>query len=395
MRKLAAFIFHPAGAVLFPLVCSFLAWWLPGYGGREKGFFEGITFEPSAWALLLVWYSTAIAAGTLSYMMGRAIGKSTPMSLLGERSVFSGRYRLFLCLVACVGVGASLFTIWRVLGAGGMLDAIRDNQANILKQALYEDYEVGVLSLRYVSILAFGVALGDFLVRRKISLLHCLAAILLFINASIASRLSLIWACAIGLGLYYHYPAEKKPLKFRLILIGVVVAFAGLTLFNFIRNAGTYERLGVDNPVAANILEIQRYLAAPFQGSLSAAQDPRSYALGIDPWTLSGIEQSLTTNSAIMAMFTQFGLVAFAVLLCICCIGGLVMGFSRERPGSIVSIAYLVMWYCFAELWRGNLFYAGITITLFTFTAGVALFGRIFAEKPTAKGRISKPALVR
>lgn len=394
MKALFNFIFTPVGAILTPLSLSLIAWLSPSLTGVSKGFPDGSNFGVGAWGTVFLWYALAVVGAWVGFALGRLMAARMGRMLLSDGAVFAPKYIWFLNCVAWLGTLSALYLIVSQLGIAGIRSSLADSQANNLKEALYSDYSIGLASLRYVSILASGVCLGDFLINRRLRLMHGVGLLSVLVVATVASRLSLVWATSIGLGLYYTFRGPKHRLRIGYILSGGIVIFAALSWYNFVRNGNTYERFGVNSPILANIAEIQRYLAAPFQGGLSSAQNFFAVRAGADPWVLSGIDFSLTTNSALWTMVPAFGLLAFPVLLTTCLTGGFVMGVALSRNGSIIYLAYFVLWYCFAELWRGNIFFAGINITLLIFTVGVSMVGgRVFrrSRAPSDAQRESFP----
>lgn len=391
MKSLFKFVFTPVGAILTPLALSFTAWVLPSFTGVSKGFPAGVGFDATAWGMVVVWYMLALVGAWFGFALGRQIAPKLGRNVLVDNAVFAPKYIWFLNTVAWLGTVSALYLIVSQLGVSGILSSLEDSQANNLKEALYSDYSIGFASLRYVSILASGVSLGDFLVTRRFRLMHAVGLLSVLVVATVASRLSLVWATTIGLGLYYTYGGPKRRLRLGYIVGGGIVIFAALSWYNFVRNGNTYEHFGVSSPVLANVAEIHRYLAAPFQGGLSSGQNLTAVMDGADPWVLSGIDYSLTTNSAMWTMLPAFGLWAFPVLLVTCLIGGGVMGFAISRNGSIVYLSYFVLWYCFAELWRGNIFFAGINITLIVFTVGVAFFGQKVFRRAARAPAVNRP----
>ena len=62
-----------------------------------------------------------------------------------------------------LGLCASFLAIMKTMSIGDILFVVQGGQANALKQALYEDYSFGIVSLRYGVILS-----GSFVIYRRL-----------------------------------------------------------------------------------------------------------------------------------------------------------------------------------------------------------------------------------
>ena len=364
MNKVIAFLMRPYGIVIFTVSCSFVAWIFPDFGFLRKGFDRMEPILDEGGLTVGGWYAMII----LSSIVGYAIGVRT--------AFFSSRWnRSFpldspvLCWwfrgVATIGVAATWLAVVSALGVGGVVAALQDSQANAFKKLIYDDYSIGLLSLRYVAILVGALAIFRVMLSRKVGFLDIYDFLALAMTAIMSSRLSLIVSLVIAGALWFsHERVTAKML--RNIVVVLVVFFAITTLLNASRNAGFYRERGLGNPMLANVSEILSYMGSPFQGALSAGNDyMRAVRGGGD---VADVESGLTTNSAILELLQQYGNLAWMIMFAASVSMSAVMGMISRTMSSVLGIVYGIELYCFSEIWRIFMFGRGIIVTLIIVT---------------------------
>jgi hypothetical protein len=364
MRK---FFFTPAGLTIFTTVVSVLCLAIPqSYYGRIWLRGEPLLNVTSIAQLGLL-YVPLVAFLMLG---GLSAARSTPRKVVVDRS--TEIWLVWTTIFAAVGVLYTLLQIASSLGVNGMIQSVMSGQANELKEALYADYSLGFSSLRYISIVSFPVAAFVALSktgRMKIDAITIVNAALLVATISISSRLALIMSAIIFITLATRGGLIKSIAPFIPI---VIVIFLLLVISNATRNYNYYASIGIYNPIQAALAEIITYLSSPAQGALTAAShlfEGRSLTTGIDP--------SLTTNSAIFDFIRREGELGLIAALFTCTIYAIL--FHRAiNSGSVEIIAGCgAILYAFAEIWRVYLFDQGLFYTVLLATFGAHAFTRV------------------
>ncbi|TWT79213.1 hypothetical protein CA13_06110 [Planctomycetes bacterium CA13] len=370
----------PHVGVLVGVVLSFGVWMLPAVSTAGKGFVAAPTsfYETS---LTLLAYGAIVASCAVGYFLGIPLGRRLPVSRVQERAglEMTGVWTAWIAL-ATLGVGLAMLKIVGALGVGGCIQAITSFNANGLKKVLYEDYSLGLLSLRYVAILVGGIAIFRYLAFREVSMRTIVSLCLTLAIAMISSRLSLIWAVVIGGCTYLLAPSSIEKRK---ISLAEVAVWGGIFMFvigalTISRTYGYYQKRGAETFVAAASGEFNRYLAAPFQGSIEAVNSPSTS--GRMPDT-AGIDNGLTTNSALMEVAVWAGKWNVVALSVILFLSGVACGMLHYFRGTYVIVMYGVFQCCNLEVWRIVMFDKGITLTLL-FVALAVPFTLTFLRLP-------------
>ena len=256
-------LLSPPWLLLGSLALSASLWAIPWGANIHTGFSHKVEITPDAALVLGSWYLLIVCVGVIGFEVGRRL---SPIAVL-DRFPAELYYRYFT-VIGAIGVA---YTYGTVMVGDPMLivDAVRHRTFNDVRLAF--DYAPGVPTLRYATILAGGIALYEVCFRSKITRLAVLNLLLLALSAAATSRLSLLMAVLIAVGL----AVEEREIVHRLvlrILLLAVLAFAALTAFNYLRNANFYEEYyDVRDPFTMNLGESVAYLGAPFQASIAAA----------------------------------------------------------------------------------------------------------------------------
>jgi hypothetical protein len=378
-------VVRPYTLLLIGAGVSFLAWAIPwgsvvplavrGFGNAEPWTLHGMLF-------LIGWYGFFFVVAYGGFWLGRRIPVFEPAERVSWESFY-----VYLTILSLVGIVYSYGYVY-VKSPHAISEAFLHHRLNQVRYAL--PYSAGVQTLRYAACLAGAIAIFE-LARRRFRVLHVVNLLLLVLSAAIASRISLVIAAIVVVGLAArHLQTVHVPTRriLALVLAGVAVLFLALGLLNYSRNAGFYRQHGVRDPFVMNADETVRYLSAPFQASVAVSNNvsrwpevPSTIGAGARVYLLptyltSGIPGSvnraseryrrlisisplLTTNSVLAGMYGVFGLLAFPILGLVALVAAAIAGHA-SRYRSYVFLGGLVIAYCFSEWWRMYMFNQGI-----------------------------------
>jgi hypothetical protein len=393
-------VLHPGILVLLTTFISFAVWLIP-VGGR-RGFERPEAMTTEGIVFLLAWYlGIAVSAS-----IGFTIAKESTKPIASLNAIDSKSMYRVLSVLASAGVA---FTYSAASGnqLSVILDAFRDQSVNELKATVYESYSLGIFTLRYVSAITGGIALGHIILRRKATALDLWNLVVLLAAAAVSARLLLILAVVLAVGMLLSAKPDTR-ISIRWAIAGVIAAFIVLTPLNYSRNANFYRTYyNETNAFEMNAHEIAAYLGAPFQVSLGVANhdiegriDPGdlqaflipSYLpslpieLGNDP-TYRGVvdvEDDLTTNSALAQLYPSMGLLAFPFTMAMSFLAGCFIG-HFVRYDNYLHVAGWALLYAFAELWRIYLFNQGIIHAVALSPLAVAVFLLLLPRRQGSK----------
>ncbi|HQZ11639.1 MAG TPA: hypothetical protein PK286_02025 [Devosia sp.] len=361
---------HPANIAFAIVLLSVALLQIPQeWYGRFWGV-GGVSFGLAEVALLCFVYLIFYSAWWLASEAAHPGLRQSARAIVFDRASYA--WLAVVTAAGALGVAATVAVLISRLGLAGIINAFATNQANELKFALYDDYSIGLSSLRYCPIIAAPAAallvlrLG---VRTRFSLfLLAVAVSSLLLNAVISHRLSV--AAAIVVYAVLHFRSGGR-LAWRTIALGAGLVIALLTVLNASRNANFYSGLGINNPLMAALSEAISYVATPAQGALAAM----SGILTGNFHNATGISIELTTNSSLLEGMQQYGHAGLFIELALTtvCAFVYVRAYFSTRLEMVAGAG--VIGYAFAEFWRVFLFQYGIFIVLvfFTFAAGFAV----------------------
>ena len=338
-----------------------------------KGFESPARLEFSAVVILTCWYLLIF----LSFTVGEKLGG---LLSLGRRSSETERllslnsnlfYYIFSCLTA-VGLAATFVTIFRTLSPLQAIVFITLGQANSLKDALYEDYSIGFVSLRYLVLFSASIALYRIIRWRSFGLLNILNVLMLGASALLlGSRLTLI---ATLLTVVFLLSFDKPSIRFsvRKLTFFVTLLFLILSALNFSRNFGYYERNNLSFGLAG-VSEILSYLGSPFQVAIGSAPVVDQLVAGGGETYRNYVDEAvnLNTNSAFVHLHEQMGFGSWGYIAVICLFMGFVFRCLVSRGKTIFLLPAGAVLYGSAELWRLDLFHQGIFIVWFVMGIGL------------------------
>jgi len=355
------------------MFASLAAWLFPSFGVLRKGFDNPSRLDLGAFAVLAGWYMLIFVSFTAGEKVGAllVLRKSAPIApILTLKSNII--YRAFTILTT-VGISATLIGVFRALSLQQAAASIALGHANELKDALYEDYSIGLVSLRYLVLYPASIALYRIIRLRSFTLLNIFNVLLLAISVVMSSRLIFI-ATLLTVVFLLSFDKNSTRISIPKLTAIVTVIFLALALLNYSRNKDYYESNKLSFGVAG-ASEILAYLGSPFQVAIGTAQvtdriiggDPDSYHDYID------IEINLMTNSAFFHLHQQMGYFSWAYITLICTFMGLVFEAMASLGKTIFLLPCGAILYGSAELWRLDLFHQGIFIVWFVVGIGLPM----------------------
>jgi hypothetical protein len=365
VSKISRRLVTPYSILFVTTLLSFIAWLFPDFGILRKGFNPSFNILSAGFFVAVVWYGLAIILAFFFFHFGQI--KKLASAPFDKYAPFE-RKRPYVILTsfALIGVFASYYTVLSNLGFDNIIAVVAQGQANQLKEALYDDYSAGVLSLRYLAIQGCTVAIFRRFKLKLKSKLDFLNIALLLSVTLISSRLSLVMTIFACLILFF---VHLKKIKVNLIKVAstIIVFFFILSLFSYSRNKNFYEAKGHDF-WTAGVSEIITYLGAPFQGAIAVGNNPDQIIKAPDNWVkYAYIESNLSTNSAFLQLFQTDGWFSFIIMIFTIIIFSVLAGFLFNQKNNYLFLSVLTILYAFAEFWRLYWFGRGIMILLVIF----------------------------
>nr|WP_314420602.1 O-antigen polymerase [uncultured Erwinia sp.] len=352
--------FNPLSVFLFTNCFSILAWLFPDFGYLRKGFKEQIdilSFDMLAYLAIMFVFCCFLWIG---YNIFSKTGRKDVA--LSEDGVISDRVYFISIVISFLGLIATYLVIAKTISFGQILSVFSEGKANSLKEALYENYSFGIVSLRYCAILSGSFAIYRRLIKKKRTVLDICAIGILLLAAMISSRLILVAAI---FGSLYLLVFDKKVLKLNVLklTVGILIGFLILSLLNWSRNSNYYELQGMGF-FSAGFSEILAYVGTPVQGALFAIGNPTASADLSKFYSLSTIESALTTNSALLDIIRMMGLPGIVFGAMTLFGASLYISiFEKVKNGKYVFFN-IPIFYSIAEFWRIFIFFQGLILTL-------------------------------
>lgn len=368
--KIKSWQFRPHNIILITYSVVFIFWAFPSFDYFRKGFDEPLPLISVGGlgliaALLLAWCMAYI-----SYNLGKSFARRKNQRVLLITEALSNRSYFLFILLSGIGLLAVFYSLMKSGGVYFILDSVQAGQANQLKKALYEDYSVGVLSLRYASVMCGALLISRRMSGIKNTLLDSAALILVLFTALLSSRLTVSASLFGGLYLYIYFKKEVNINSLRMILSGAFIFFL-FSALNWSRNYGFYEKMGLGF-ISGGFSEVLAYLGTPFQGAIFAISNLGGDYSTSEMFNTTTIETSLTTNSAFLELTSDNSWLGLVELYILISASALAIGFCEKFKGGKFICCSVPLIYAFAELWRLSLFEKGLTITIIAISFFVA-----------------------
>jgi hypothetical protein len=383
-------IMRPSGIAISAVLLSFCAWLCPDFGVLRKGFTVAEHPGMIAWFILLSWYGLIFASLSVGQRLAGLFVGEWPKN--GAPSIDSaGVYRIFTFLAA-FGTIMTLIRIFQTLSIPQAAIYFYIGQGNRIKNALYENYGAGILSLRYLVVYSAALAIYRTIKFRKLTLLNVVNLVLLAAAALISSRLILI-ATLLTSGFLVTLGKGHVRISVLKLVTWLAMIFGVLSLLNVSRNRSFYDKHDLSF-TQAGISEIVTYLGSPFHVALGAARRldeitagaPELYREYID------IEPELSTNSAFVHLHAEMGYMAWPYICLICCFMGFVFSWLASLGNTSFLLPCGAILYACAELWRLDLFQQGIFIVWFVSGIGIPALFTLFNTMRLSETRESDTA---
>ena len=361
----------PSVISMAAMFASLAAWLFPSFGVLRKGFESPSRVDFSSFVILACWYLLIF----MSFTLGEELGRFTILRgnvLTGRMpSLDSNFFYYIFSFLSAIGIATTLIRILQLLSLQQAAVFIVLGQANSLKEALYEDYSIGLVSLRYLVVYSASIALYRIIGRRSFRPLNILNVLMLLMTAILSSRLIFI---ATLLTAVFLLNLGKTSIRFSIprLTIFATFLFLVLSVLNFSRNADYYERNKLSFGLAG-VSEIVAYLGSPFQATIGSAGVTDQLVAGGDETYRNYVDEeiNLNTNSAFIHLHEQFGYVSWVYIVVICLFMGFVFEFLKSLGKTIFLLPCGAILYGSAELWRLDLFHQGIFIVWFVVGIGL------------------------
>lgn len=356
-------IMKPHGIVIATLILSVAAWSFPDFTGFYKGYEIVESVSLVGLVLIYCWYALVIIFTYFAFNIGKKLPTIRQFNYYTSLDS-SAIYRIY-SIIGIVGFGYTLLVTLQVLGINGFIYSIVTFTTNRIAEAIYEDYQAGIFSFRYVLIISFGWAMYRMLALKKVSFLDIVNVLtFVFYIAFFGRRLQLVCSLLIFAAL-----TNKEKNFFGVINVKKFIwlglfGFAMLSAATLLRNYGSYEKMGYSNPLAAVFTNILSYLAAPFQVSLGVGNNVLDAFGRVDYRAYTDVDSTLTANSAFAEMVTTYGLMAITRMAVYVVVFGMLAGWLSKNRTNYLYTGYPIILYAFAEVWRIELFNKGIFFTL-------------------------------
>lgn len=368
--KIKSWQFRPHNIILITYSVVFIFWAFPSFDYFRKGFEEPLPLFSVGGLGLIAALLSAWCMAYIFYNLGKAFARRNNQRILSINEALSDRSYFLFILLTSVGLLAVFYSLMKSGGIFFILDSVQAGQANQLKKALYEDYSVGVLSLRYASVMCGALLISRRMSGVKNTLLDSAALILVLFTALLSSRLTVSASLFGGLYLYIYFKKEVNISSLRIIFSGTLI-FLLFSALNWSRNYGFYEKMGLGF-ISGGFSEVLAYLGTPFQGAIFAISNlGGDYSIS-EMFNATTIETSLTTNSAFLELTSDNSWLGLVELYILISASSLVIGFCEKFKGGKFICCCVPLIYAFAELWRLSLFDKGLTITIIALSFFVA-----------------------
>jgi hypothetical protein len=366
-------ILKPSLVSMAAMFASFAAWLFPSFSVLRKGFNYPAHLDFVSFVVLACWYLLIFLSFSIGEKTGRLIVRRESLrnSLLGLESDFL--YYAFTGL-STIGVATTLIRILQLLSLQQAVIFITLGQANSLKEALYEDYSVGLVSLRYLVLYSGSIALYRIIRWKSYSAINIFNAILLLLCTLLSSRLIFIATILTTTFLLAYDKGKTKISVGKLIALATCLFFI-LAILNFSRNKDYYDSNKLPF-VEAGVSEILAYLGSPFQAAIGSAGVTDQLVAGGDQTYRDFVDEEITlnTNSAFVHLHEQMGYLSWGYIAGLCFFTGLIFEALASLGKTMFLLPCGAILYGSAELWRLDLFHQGIFIVWILVGIGLPIF---------------------
>jgi hypothetical protein len=368
-------LLKPSWVSMGAVFISFAAWLFPSFGILRKGFDYPAHLTFDAFVVLACWYLLIF----LSFSIGEKFGSLwNTRHLVARGSVLdldSNVVYYAFTVLTVIGTAATLFRIFHLLTIQQALIFLSLGEGNSLKEALYEDYSVGFVSLRYLVLYSAAIALYRVIRFKSYSLVNVLNLVLLCIGTFVLGSRMIFIATLLTVLFLLTFNRNTIRISVSKTIMVMALVFLLLSVANYVRNKNYYDQNHASFAVAG-ISEILAYLGSPFQAAIGSAPVVEQLAAGGDQTYRNYVDEEITlnTNSAFVHLHEQFGFASWLYIAMVCLFMGLVFQFLLSFGKTILLLPAGGILYGSAELWRLDLFHQGIFIVWFILGIGLPAF---------------------
>jgi hypothetical protein len=365
-------ILRPSVISMAAMCASFAAWLFPTFGILQKGYDQASRLNLDAFVVLSSWYLLIFISFTIGEKLGSLFllwGNPPRQGLFNlESNVF---YYIFT-LLSVIGTAAGLIRIFQILPLAQAVGFIAAGQANALKEALYEDYSIGVFSLRYLVLYPASVAIYRVIRYRSFTLTNIFNILLLALSTLLfANRLVLIATLLTAIFLV-SFGKDSIRINIPKLLCIAALIFTILAGLNYSRNKGYYDRNHLSF-WSAGLSQTLAYLGSPYQAAIGSAPVIDQLVAGGDQTyrDYADEEIALNTNSAFIHLHEQIGYFSWPYIAAMCLFMGCVFSLLASLGKTVFLLPCGAILYGSAELWRLDLFHQGAFIVWFVIGIGM------------------------
>jgi len=356
-------VLRPSRFSMAAVFASFCAWMFPTFGVLNKGFDQPAQLDTSSFSILACWYLLIF----IGFSVGEKIGR-LQISRHGQMhdrilSLEDNRIYYGLTLLTAVGTAATLIRIFTMLSMQQAFVFMYLGQANSLKEALYEDYNVGLFSLRYIVLFSASIALYRMIRWKSFSAVNLFNIPLLFVSTFLLGSRLIFVATILTTLLMLTIDRQRLKVSFTKTMAVAVVVFLILSAVNLARNKQYYESRNLSFALAG-VSEILSYLGSPFQASIGSARFMDQLVAGGDQTYRNYADEglNLNTNSAFIHLHEEMGYFSWLYIAGMCLLMGFLFEFLISFGKTVFLLPCGAILYSSADLWRLDLFHQGIFI---------------------------------
>jgi hypothetical protein len=361
--KIPVYLFNkPSNLSMVAAALSFAAWAFPGFGVLRKGFDRAAELDPVSILVLSSWYAVIFLSFRIGQFFGTPPnGKPSPSSAVVSLEADLPYYAF--TVIAAVGVLAAAVKILGSLSLEGVIAFVWSGQANAMKEAMYADYSIGLLSLRYISVYPAAIALYRLATRRRFSFSIVINLLLLLIGVLMSARLLLV-ATVVTAFLLLNFNTRYRRVRLSRVLMVAGLLFSVLAVFNYSRNYGFYEERE-SSFWGSGLSEIVTYLGSSTQVALGTASRTSDLVSGNEEHfrDLVDVEERMNAVSAFTMLHQSLGYFCWLYIAVACGIAGSVFSLLVAKGATMYLLPCGAILYASSELWRLNLFGQGIFAT--------------------------------
>jgi hypothetical protein len=354
----------PYSVVVITVFLSLMAWLTPSSWNMELGYTRKANLGVDSFCMIVIWYMLIVAVSYFSFRYFkkfRSIYKYDMLFSLDDTFIYK--------IYTLIGITGYVFTLMKILSTYGISALVTilfvDFQGNSVQDALYQEYSIGILSLRYILVICFGIALYRIQFKKEYSILN-IANIIIFISYTIllGRRLQILVSLFIFIALANRNKDMLKKTSSKTLYVSIIMAFLLISAASVLRNYNTFVDRGSTNPFIGTIANAIEYMGSPFQAVVSIGNNLDMATSGISYTSFSYINENLQTNSALSTIIFDYGWYSFLYISILTFIYSSIAGYLYANKNNYLFVGYPIIIYAFSEIWRINLFVQGIFFTL-------------------------------